>query len=143
MSPVQYRRFLKPFHREIVETAHKGGLAIIKHTGGNIWPILDDLLEVAFDGIHPIQPQCMDIAQVKEHVKGKSFGLGNIHCTYALPFGTREEMLEIVKQTIQKVAPGGGYILSSSNSVHPGCKGENVVAIFEAAKKFGAYPIKI
>jgi uroporphyrinogen decarboxylase len=143
MSPGQYRRFLKPFHREIVEAAHKGGVSIIKHTDGNIWPILDDLLEVGFDGIHPIQPQCMDIAEVKKHVKGKACVLGNIDCTYALPFGTKEEVVEIVKETIRKAAPGGGYILSSSNSVHPGCKGENVVAMFEAAKKYGVYPIKI
>ena len=35
-SPAPYRKFLKPFHREIVDTAHKGGVTIIKHTDGNI-----------------------------------------------------------------------------------------------------------
>jgi uroporphyrinogen decarboxylase len=94
MSPAQYRKFLKPFHREIVETAHKGGVPIIKHTDGNIWPILDDLLEAGFDGIHPIQPQCMDTQQVKDHMKGKAYVLENIDCTYALPFGTKGEVLK-------------------------------------------------
>ena len=69
--------------------------------------------------------------------------LGNIDCTYLLPFGEKEVVVESVKETIRQAAPlGGGYILSSSNSIHPGCKGENVIATFEAAKKYGVYPIK-
>lgn len=143
MSPDQYRKFIKPFHREIVETAHRCGIPIIKHTDGNIWPILDDLFEAGFDGIHPIQPQSMDIQQAKERMRGKACVLGNIDCTYLLPFGSREEVIENVKDTLRKAARGGGYILSSSNSIHPGCKGENVIAMFEAAKRYGTYPISI
>jgi len=143
MSPAQYRKFLKPFHREIVETAHRAGVPIIKHTDGNIWPILNDLMEAGFDGLHPIQPQCLDIKEVKDHLKGKACILGNIDCTYLLPFGSKEEVVETVKDTIRRAAPGGGYILSSSNSVHPGCKGENVVAMFETARKYGTYPLKV
>ncbi len=143
MSPGHYRRFVKPFHQEICATAHARGVPIIKHTDGNIWPILDDLLEAGFDGIHPIQPQSMDIARVKEHVQEKTCVLGNIDCTYLLPFARTEEVVESVRDTIRKVAPGGGYILSSSNSIHPGCKGENVIAMFEAARKYGSYPIMI
>ena len=116
-------------------------MPIIKHTDGNLWPILNDLVEVGFDGIHPIQPQCMDIKEVKEQLRGKACVLGNIDCTYLLPFGSEEEVVATVRDTICKAAPGGGYILSSSNSVHPGCKGENVVAMFQAARKYGSYPI--
>ena len=115
----------------------------MKHTDGNVWPILDDLLEVGFDGIHPIQPQCMEIQDVKKHLRGKACVLGNIDCTYLLPFGTKEEVAESVRDTLRKTAPGGGYILSSSNSIHPGCKGENVVTMFEAAKEYGTYPLQI
>ncbi len=142
MSPDHYRKFIKPFHGEICETAHKRGIPIIKHTDGNIWPILDDLLEAGFDGIHPIQPQCMKIKDVKEHLNGKACVMGNIDCTYLLPFGTKEEVIESVKDTIKKAAHGGGYILTSSNSIHPGCKGENVIAMFEAAKRYGTYPVE-
>jgi len=116
---------------------------IIKHTDGNIWPILNDLMEAGFDGLHPIQPQCLDIKEVKDHLKGKACILGNIDCTYLLPFGSKEEVVETVKDTIRLAVPGGGYILSSSNSVHPGCKGENVVAMFETARKYGTYPLKV
>ncbi len=143
MSPAHYRKFLKPYHQEICGTAHKRGVPIVKHTDGNIWPILDDLLEAGFDGIHPIQPQSMEIQEVKDQLKGKACVLGNIDCAYLLPFGKKEEVIEAVKDTIRKAAPGGGYILSSSNSIHPGCKGENVIAMFEAARKYGVYPIQV
>ena len=137
ISPKHYREYVKPYHKKIVDHAHRRGVKIVKHSDGNIWPILDDFLEVGFDGIHPIQPQCMDIAEVKEYLTGKACVLGNIDCRDLLPFGTEEEVEETVRETIEKAAPGGGYIISSSNSIHPGCKPENYIAMVKAAHKYG------
>ncbi|MEA3406867.1 MAG: uroporphyrinogen decarboxylase family protein [Chloroflexota bacterium] len=139
MSPQHYREYIKPYHREMVDHAHRRGVKIVKHSDGNVWPILDDLLEVGFDGIHPIQPQCMDVAEVKEHVAGRACILGNIDCRELLPFGTEEEVEATVRETIKKAAPGGGYIISSSNSIHPGCKAQNYVAMVRAAHEYGRY----
>ncbi len=141
ISPDQYRHFLKPFHKEIVDTAHECGMKIVKHSDGNLWPIMDDLLDVGFDGVHPIQPQSMDIGEVKERLQGRSAVVGNIDCSFLLPFGTEQEVEETVHKTIQTAAPGGGYIISSSNSIHPGVKPENYIAMVKAARKYGAYPI--
>ena len=139
MSPQHYREYIKPYHQELVDHAHRRGTKIIKHSDGNVWPILDDLLEVGFDGIHPIQPQCMDIGEVKQYVAGRACVLGNIDCRDLLPFGSEEEVEACVKETIEKAAPGGGYIISSSNSIHPGCKPENYVAMVRAAHRYGMY----
>lgn len=139
MSPKHYREYVKCYQREIVDYAHQKGLKIVKHSDGNVWPILDDFVEVGFDGFHPVQPQCMDIAEVKEHLAGKVCLLGNIDCRHLLPFGTEEEVEEAVKETIEKAAPGGGYIICSSNSIHPGCKAENYLAMIKAAHKYGVY----
>ena len=139
ISPDHYRKYVKPYHREIVECAHQHGLKIVKHSDGNMWPILDDFLEVGFDGLHPIQPQCMDIREVKSYVAGKACILGNIDCRDLLVFGTEEEVEETVKETIEIAAPGGGYIISSSNSIHPGCKPENYIAMVRAAHQYGVY----
>ena len=143
MSPDHFRKFIKPFYDEICEAAHKRDVPIIKHSDGNIWLILDDLMESGFDGFHPFQPQSMDIKEAKEYLKGKACVLGNIDCANLLPFGTEEEVIASVKDTIRKVAPDGGYILTSSNSIHPGCRGENVIAMFRAAQRYGKYPIEI
>jgi uroporphyrinogen decarboxylase len=139
MSPDQYAEFLAPYHTEIVDNVHGKGAKIFKHSDGNLWPILDMLLDCGFDGIHPIQPQCMDIGQVKRHLAGRSCVMGNIDCMYVLCEGTAEEVETTVRDTIKAAAPGGGYIMSSSNSVHPGCKAENYIAMVHAARKYGEY----
>ncbi|MCK4244008.1 MAG: hypothetical protein KAX20_00095 [Candidatus Omnitrophica bacterium] len=143
MSPEHYREYVKPYHQEIVKHAHEKGIKIVKHSDGNVWPILDDFIEVGFDGIHPIQPQCMDIKEVKKYLTGKACVLGNIDCRDLLPFGTEEEVERTVKETIKKAAPGGGYIISSSNSIHPNCKPENYIAMVKAVHKYGKYPLHI
>jgi uroporphyrinogen decarboxylase len=141
MSPAHYRKYLKPYHRECVDGSHARDIPIFKHTDGNFWKILDDLLELGFDGLHPIQPQCMDINEVRAHVNGRACLLGNIDCAHLLPSGSETEVVASVKERISTLAPGGGYILSSSNTIHPGCDPANVIAMFRAAREFGAYPI--
>ena len=139
MSPKHFREYIKPYHKEIVDHAHQNGLKIIKHTDGDTWPILDDFLEVGFDAIHPIQPQCMDIGEVKKYLDGRMCILGNIDCRNLLVTGTEDEVVESVKRTIETAAPGGGYIITSSNSIHPGVKPENYLAMVRAAHEYGVY----
>jgi uroporphyrinogen decarboxylase len=139
MSPRHYREYIKPYHRELVNSAHEKGLKFIKHTDGNLWPILDDFVEVGFDAFHPVQPQCMDIVEVKQYLAGKMCIIGNIDCMELLPSGTEEEVEIAVKETIEAVAGGGGYILCSSNSIHPGVKPENYIAMVRAGHKYGVY----
>ncbi len=140
MSPIHYRRYIKPYQKELIECAHQRGMKVFKHSDGNVWPILDDFIEIGFDGYNPIQPQCMDIAEVKRHTAGRICLIGNIDCRYLLCSGTEEEVEEAVRHTIEVAAPGGGYILSSSNSIHPGVKPENFLAMISAAKSYGLYP---
>ena len=139
ISPEHYREYIKPYHRQLAKYAREKGIKTIKHTDGNAWPILDDFLEVGFDAFHPVQPQCMDIGEVKRHLTGKACVVGNIDCRNLLVSGTEEEVVETVKKTIEMAAGGGGYIISSSNSIHPGCKPENYIAMVRAAHEHGVY----
>lgn len=142
MSPSQHEQFLLPYHREIISHAHKLGMKIILHSDGNLWPIMEQIIEAGFDGLHPVQPQCMNIGDVKAKHGKQLCLLGNIDCEQLLPFGSEEDVDRSVKETISVAAPGGGYIISSSNTVHPGCKGENYVALVKAARKYGNYPLQ-
>ena len=139
ISPKHYREFIKPYQKEIVDFTHQNGMKIVKHSDGNMWPILDDHLEIGFDGFNPIQPDCMDIADVKAYVNGNCCLVGNIDCRSLLCEGSLAEVEEEVQRTIEVAAPGGGYILSTSNSVHPGVKPENYLAMVKAAQKYGLY----
>jgi len=141
MSPAQFDEFIAPYLKELVDVVHREGGKVIKHSDGNLWPVLDRLIEIGFDGIHPIQPQCMELKSVKEHCGDKVCLFGNIDCIELLPSGTEEEVEEAVKQAIRDAAPGGGYVLCSSNTIHPGCKPENYIAMVRATHKHGIYPI--
>lgn len=143
MSPAQYEEFILPYHGEITAQVHGRGKLIFKHSDGNMSPIMDGIVEAGFDGFHPVQPQCMDIGEVKGRYGDRICILGNIDCTYLLPFGTEEEVERAVRDTIAVAAPGGGYVIASSNSIHPGVKPENYIAMVRAAHKHGEYPIRI
>jgi uroporphyrinogen decarboxylase len=142
MSPDQYEEFILPYHREITARVHDRGKLVFKHSDGNMWPIMDGIVEAGFDGFHPVQPQCMDIGEVKDRYGDRLCILGNIDCMHLLPFGTEEEVERSVKETIEAAAPGGGYVIASSNSIHPGVKPENYIAMVRAARKYGGYPIQ-
>jgi uroporphyrinogen decarboxylase len=139
MSPHDFKEYIRPYLEKIVEYSHSKGLLVIKHSDGNIWPILDDLVEIGFDGVHPIQPQCMDMGEVKRYLGDRACIIGNIDCQELLPEGTTDEVEESVRETIETAAPGGGYIISSSNSIHPGVRPENYVAMVKATHKYGVY----
>ncbi len=62
----------------------KKGLPIIKHPNGNFWKVMDDLLEIGFDGLHPIQPECMDLKEVKDHVQGRPCIIDISSCAHLL-----------------------------------------------------------
>jgi uroporphyrinogen decarboxylase len=140
MSPAQFDEFIGPYLKELVDVAHEKGGKALKHTDGNLWPILDRFVDIGLDGIHPLQPQGgMDLKKVKQHCGDKICLLGNIDCGELLPNGTEEEVEQAVKQAIEDAGPGGGYIISSSNTIHPGCKPENYIAMVRAAHKYGKY----
>ena len=139
MAPELYEKFFHPFYSEIVKYAHDQGVQIFKHSDGDVWKLIDYWLESGFDGIHPFQPQCMDIGEAKEKIGDKVCLMGNIDCIRTLVSGTVEDVEEEVKQTIEIAAPNGGYILASSNTIHPGVKPENYIAMVKALHKYGVY----
>ncbi len=142
MSPPHFREFVLPYLKEMVETAHRLGKPFIKHTDGNLWPILDDIVDAGIDALDPIEPIAgMDIGAVKARYGDRIALCGNVDCGELLSRGTPDEVLEAVKETIAKASPGGGHILASSNSIHPAVRPENYRAMLTAARTFGRYPL--
>ncbi|MFA0759890.1 MAG: hypothetical protein NOOUEUKL_002574, partial [Candidatus Fervidibacter sp.] len=137
-----FRQFVLPYLKRSIDAAHDEGVPFIKHTDGNIWAILDDLVQAGIDALDPIEPAAgMDIGEVKAKYGDRIAVIGNVDCSFVLTRGTVEEVEEAVKETIAKASPGGGHILASSNSIHPAVKPENYRAMVEAARRYGRYPI--
>ncbi|MBM4306961.1 MAG: hypothetical protein FJ123_09520 [Deltaproteobacteria bacterium] len=142
VDPKFLRKYVFPWYEELASMCKQKGLIFLLHSDGNIWPMMDDFISIGFDAIHPIDPTCMDINEVKEKV-GKKLGiLGNIH-TDLLATGTPEEVRELTKKRIKEIGPGGGYALGSGNSVPNWAQFGNYQAMRETVLKYGIYPIKI
>jgi len=143
LSPEVYRKRVMPFHRQIANAIKSGGLPAIFHSDGNLYPVIDDLISAGFDGLLSIEPIAgMDIGVVKEKWGDKLFLVGNIDCSYTLTMAPLEKVVEETKETISKASPGGGHILSSSNSLHSATNIQNYLTMIRTAKKYGKYPIK-
>lgn len=142
MNLEQFRKFELPNLRRIVDFAEKRGVPVLKHSDGNLYPIIDDMVYAGIRGLHPIEPGAMDLADVKERYGDKICLLGSVDCRYVLPFGSEEDVRKEVRRCIDSAAEGGGYILTSSNSIHANCEVENVYTMFDEARKYGRYPLK-
>lgn len=108
----------------------------IYHSDGNLLPILDAMLPLGMSGIHPLEPGVMDLDVVKARYGKRLCMIGNIDIDYTLSKGTASEVEASVRERIEQLAPGGGYIVSDSNSVPYFCKAENIIAMSEAVKKY-------
>jgi uroporphyrinogen decarboxylase len=140
ISPKHFSEFINPYNRKIVKRAHELGLKVVRHSDGNLWPILDLLIETGYDGLNPLEPEAdMGLKKVKDYCGEKICLLGNIDCKELLVNGSLEEVNQAVKQAIEDAGKGGGLIICSSNSLHPGVNPENCIAMFEATKKYGLY----
>lgn len=140
MSPALFEELILPRLKRMIDMIHEEGALCIKHTDGNIYSLLDMIVAAGPDCIHPIEPVAgMELKKVKELVGDRICIAGNIDCGRLLPHGTVEEVRAAVRKAIADAAGGGGFILTSSNSIHSSCKPENLVAMVRACKEFGAY----
>jgi uroporphyrinogen decarboxylase len=103
-------------------------------------PMMDIWLKLGQSGIHPIEPEAMDIRQLKKEYGSRVCLIGNVDVDL-LSTGTPEEIEKVVRELIRDIAPGGGYILSSGNSIPSYAKVQNVIAMGEALHEYGSYPI--
>ena len=138
MSRQMYQEFFLPYQKTVASAIKKPW---IFHSDGNLMPILDDLLTLGMAGLHPIQPSAMNIREVKEKYGSRVCVVGNIDLDYTLTLGTPEEVDREVKERIGVAGKGGGYIITSANSLTDYCKTENVWAMSRAVKKYGSYPL--
>ena len=144
ISPKHFCRYILPRMQLLVQKCHELGLPFIKHTDGNITRIEQELLvESGIDAYQAIEPVAgMDIVDLKQRFGSQLTLMGNIDCGRLLCDGTPEEVKQETRRVIEAVAPGGGFVLTSSNSIHRGVKLENYLAMLETVRKYGVYPIR-
>ena len=134
-----FREYELPNLKEIVNIGRRHGIPVLKHTDGNIYPILEDIIESGIDCLHPIEPEVMSLEDIKDRYGSKICLAGNVDCKYVLPFGDEEDVRRDVRRCIDAAAYGGGFILTSSNSLHANVKVENIYVMVKEARRYGKY----
>lgn len=130
MSPDAFRKWVVPYHQRAIQEI---SVPWILHTDGEIHPIVEDLLAMGIQGLHPIDPNCMDIRAFKKEFGARVAILGNVNVN-TLSLGAPEATYEEVTGLIRDLGPGGGYLLSSGNSVPDYVKPENMLALRKAVE---------
>jgi uroporphyrinogen decarboxylase len=145
MAPETFRKMFKPRYKKLLDMVKsKTKAKVCLHTCGATYWIMSDLVDVGVDVVHPLQPTAAgndDPAKIKREFGDKLVFYSNIANQTVLPRGKPREVAEEAKRKIRALAPGGGYIFSGGHNIQADVPPENVVALFDAAREFGRYPI--
>ncbi|NCO33840.1 MAG: hypothetical protein AUJ92_18895 [Armatimonadetes bacterium CG2_30_59_28] len=140
LSPAMFDEYVTPYLTRLITAYREMGFHIIKHTDGNIMPILDSLVSARPHALHSLDPQGgVDIAEVKRRVGDRVCLIGNVNCGL-MDTGTDEEAAESVRYALRHGMPGGGYVLSTSNCIYTGMPLKRYELMLQIWKEEGNYP---
>ena len=134
MSPESWREMIAPGEKKEYELIHSAGVDVWVHSCGDIRKIFPDIVELGVDALNPIQPECMDIYELKEKYGDKITFWGGISTQRTLPYGTPEEVTEETKKITAALSKNGGYIIAPSQEIQADVPFENLCALIDTAK---------
>ena len=131
----QWRRLMKPRWAEVFAAAKriKPDVAIWYHSDGNVMDILPELIEIGVTVLNPVQPECMDLAEVKRRHGSELVLDGTVGTQTTMPFGTAEEVRRVVRERVYALGGDGALVLSPTHVLEPEVPVANVVAFFDEA----------
>lgn len=135
VDPDSLRNYVFPGTKKIIDQAKSYGLKVIHHSCGSIFPVIEDLVNLGADVIHPIQAlaQDMDAVTLKENFEGKAVFCGGVDAQHLLVNGTPEMVTRKVKE-LKQLFPTGLIISPSHEAILPDIPPANIEALFNALK---------
>lgn len=134
-----FAEFVQPYLKDILSYYRDNGFYSIKHTDGNVVPILDMIVDCKPDAVHSLDPQGgVDLTEVKKLYGDKVCLIGNVNCGL-MQTGTVEELENDVRRSLKEGMPGYGYIFSSSNCVYTGLDLERYEIMHKIWREEGIY----
>jgi uroporphyrinogen decarboxylase len=140
VSPRVLQKYIYPWYRRMVARCRQAGIPVGLHSDGDLTRLLPDLVACGFDGIHPIEPPVNDIFAIKDKWGGSIALAGNIDLKQTLCTGSPETVAAEVRDKAARLAPGGGWLVGSSNSIPDFVPLENYQALLKASLEYGSYP---
>lgn len=142
LSPAMFDVFITPFLTQICKAGKEDGLYLIKHTDGNIMPIIESMISAGPHALHSIDPMAgVDIREVKRLYGDRVALCGNVHCA-AMQTGTDEDVRESAEYCLKYGGAGGGYIFATSNVPFKGMPPQRYQLVLDIWKKHRKYEEK-
>jgi len=137
-NPELFRSLDVPRMRELVRRTRqaKPDVLFFYHSDGDISAVMDDLIDIGFDIINPIQPECMDPCEVKRRWGARITLWGTVSIRTTLPLGTPDSVRALVRERIRRCASDGGFVLAPANVIMYDTPVENIIAMYDAAREF-------
>lgn len=141
ISKELFRQEIRPRHQVFVDLGRSFGIPVMMHSCGSSSWAFDDFLEMGITVIDTLQPEAWDMAPalLKARWGGRLSFHGCISTGGAVAGGTVEETVRMVHDTLETMMPGGGYAFSPTHMLQDNSPTGNVVAMYEAARRIGAY----
>ena len=143
IHPKYLRKYVFPWYKKIGDVCRDKGVGYIFHSDGDNTEAMDDFIDCGFHAFNPVQPNSMDIEEVKKKWGDKLCIIGNLNLDSTLTLGSPEDVRAEVYERIRTIGPGGGYMVASSNSITDYVPLENMKAMIDATFEFGKYPIEL
>jgi uroporphyrinogen decarboxylase len=139
LRPSQFGEFIAPYLARLVKAYREMGFYTIKHTDGNIMPILDMLLQAKPHALHSLDPQGgVDMAEMKRRCGKEVCLCGNVNCGL-LDTGTEEQVAESTRYALKHGMPGGGYVFCTSNCIYTGMRLSRYELMLDIWRREGNY----
>ena len=138
VNPAMLNEYVFPGTKKLIDQAKSYGLTVMHHSCGSIFPIIDDLIDLGVDIIHPIQAlaEGMDAPNLKKNFAGKTAFCGGVDAQYLLVKGTPDKVSDKIKELVG-IFPTGLIISPSHEAILPDVPPENIEALFRTLNQTG------
>jgi uroporphyrinogen decarboxylase len=134
ISPDAWRRFVKPRLAEIFTAAKRAERAVMLHSCGNVRALVPDLIELGLDILHPVQPEALDVLELKDRFGSRLTLCGGLGTQDLLVHADPQDIRDEVRRLTRDLGAGGGYILEPGITIQADVPLENILALIEAAR---------
>jgi uroporphyrinogen decarboxylase len=139
ISYEHFLRYVKPRLAKYFGRVHDLSPAkILFHTCGSVAAIIEDLIEIGVDALHPLQVTAagMDPRELKKKYRGRMAFWGGIDSQKILPRGSVDDVKKTVEDLIEAMGEGGGYVLGAVHNIQPDVPLDNILAMFQHAREY-------
>ncbi len=136
MSLELYRKYLKERTRRIIRAAKqvRSDILIFMHSDGSVADFIPEYIDIGVDILNPLQPECNDLAEIGRQFSNRISFWGGIGTQTTMPFGTKEEIEQKVREVKKFLGSKGGLLIAPSHILEPEVPWENVIAFVDAVR---------